>query len=227
MIIGILQAGHFPDALRPVTGDYPEIFERFLSGQGLELEHYAVVDLDFPADVHQCDGWLITGSRHGAYDDMPFIHPLENFVRDAFAAEVPLVGICFGHQIIAQALGGQVDKFDQGWAVGRQDYDWQGETLSLNAWHQDQVVAVPPGATRIASNDFCENAALVYGKQALTVQPHPEFGSDIVALLAENRAPGIFPDDRIAAATAQLDEPNDNLRLAKCIAQFFKERTVQ
>ena len=72
----------------------------------------------FPEGIHDADGWLITGSRHGAYEDHPWIPPLEEFIRDAYAAQVPLVGICFGHQIIAQAMGGKVEKY-QGRLVGR------------------------------------------------------------------------------------------------------------
>ena len=135
MQIGILVTGHAPDALVGRTGEYDQFFARLLNGKGLTFRPYFVVDMDFPKDVHDCDGWLITGSRHGAYEDHPFIAPLEDFIRAAYAAKVPMVGICFGHQIIAQALGGTVEKFEKGWSVGPTPYDFKGETITLNAWH--------------------------------------------------------------------------------------------
>ena len=226
MLIGILQTGHTPDEMRPAVQNYAQLFERFLGGQGFTFRTWNVVDMDFPEDIHAADGWLITGSKHGVYEDHAFIPPLEQFIREATEADVPLVGICFGHQIIAQALGGTVEKFQGGWAVGNQTYDWQGETLALNAWHQDQVVVAPAGAVRLATNAFCENAALVYGRKAFSVQPHPEFDSDFIDGLATHRAPGVVPDAQIAEAKAALGKSNDNARLALMVGRFFKERVV-
>lgn len=226
MKIGILQTGHTHELLMPVTGDIAPHFERLLAGNGFEFATYDVVDMEFPTSINDCDGWLITGSKHGAYEDLPFIAPLETFIRDVYAADIPLVGICFGHQIIAQALGGKVEKFKQGWAVGRTHYDWNGETLALNAWHQDQVVARPEDATVFASNDFCENAALVYGNRIFTTQPHPEYGAQYIGGLIEHRGKGVIPDDQLAEATANLNEPVASPRIASQIAQFFKERKL-
>lgn len=226
MKIGILQTGHVPDEMLAQTGPYTDLFARLLAGRGFSFTHWDVVDMDFPESVQDMDGWLITGSKHGVYEDHAFIPPLEIFIRDAVAADVPIVGVCFGHQIIAQALGGRVEKFAGGWGVGRTEYDWGGETLALNAWHQDQVVEAPKGATRLASTEFCRNAALVYGKTAFSVQPHPEFESDFVEGLATYRAPGVVPDEQIAQVRAQLDQPNDNARLADMIARFLTERVA-
>lgn len=91
-----------------------------------------------------------------------------------------MVGICFGHQIIAQALGGAVIKHPDGWAVGAQDYDFGGERVTLNAWHQDQVIRRPEGAEVLARNAFCENAALIYDDRAFSVQAHPEFSDSFI-----------------------------------------------
>lgn len=226
MKIGILQTGHAPDELLEKTGDYDRLFQKLLDGNGFTFTTYNVVDMEFPDKITDCDGWLITGSKHGAYEDHPFIPPLEAFIRDVYAADIPMVGICFGHQIIAQALGGKVEKFSDGWAVGRQTYNWVGEDVALNAWHQDQVTALPEGAKVIASNDFCANAALVYDKRAFTTQPHPEFGSDFIAGLTQHRGPGVVPDTQLASTRADLDKPIDNARIAAQIARFFKERVV-
>lgn len=226
MKIGILQTGHAPDALLPTTGDVAPYFERMLTGFGFEFATYSVVDMEFPDAIDDCDGWIITGSKHGAYEDLPFIAPLETLIRDVYAADIPLVGICFGHQIIAQALGGKVEKFAGGWAVGRTTYDWNGAEVALNAWHQDQVTELPQGATVYASNDFCANAALVYGNKIFTTQPHPEYAADFIGGLLEHRGKGVVPDPLMETARANLDKPDDNTRIAAQIARFFKERIV-
>ena len=226
MLIGILQTGQSPDVLRDDMGDYDDMFERLLGGRGFDFRTYHVEEMEFPKDIHVADGWLITGSRHGAYEDHGFIPKLEDFIRQAYTADVPMVGICFGHQIIAQALGGKVEKFKGGWAVGPTEYDFGGERLLLNAWHQDQVVALPKDAEVIATSPFCENAALVYGTKAFTVQPHPEFEDAFVGGLIETRGRGKVPDPLLDAAGARLGQPNAAGRMADKIERFFKQHKV-
>ena len=222
MLIGILQTGQAPDVLRDRMGDYPDMFIRLLAGRGLEFKTFHVEAMEFPASVHDCDGWLITGSRHGAYEDHPFIKPLEEFIRRAYAEKVPMVGICFGHQIIAQALGGKVEKFKGGWAVGPQDYDFGGTPVTLNAWHQDQVVAKPDRAETVGTNPFCEYAALLYGDRAFTVQAHPEYGNDFIEGLMTTRGKGLVPDETMTAARARFGPENSSAAIADRIADFFK-----
>lgn len=223
MKIGILQTGLAPETLAAEMGDYPDMFARLLADKGFTFETYRVVEGQFPPGVTACDGWLITGSRHGVYEDHPWIPPLEQFIRDAFAAHVPVVGVCFGHQIVAQAMGGKVERFAPGWAVGPQDYDFEGETLRLNAWHRDQVTRAPSGAKVIASNPFCEIAALLYDDRALTVQAHPEFRPEFVDGLMKTRGKGVVPDDRMAEAASKLHLPLDDRKMADRIADFFKQ----
>lgn len=221
MQIGILQTGESPDALRADMGDYPDFFESLLAGKGLTFRRYRVMSMEFPQDVHECEGWLITGSRFGAYEDHPFIPPLEAFIRTAFDEGVPVVGICFGHQVIAQAMGGKVEKYAGGWSVGPTDYDFGGETVTLNAWHQDQVTVKPEGAERIATNDFCENAALLYDDKMFTVQAHPEFSADFVQGLIDKRGRGLVPDATLDSAIAKIEQPLDRAPMADRIARFF------
>lgn len=223
MRIGILQTGHAPDEVQDSLGDYGDMFQHLLDGHGFDFDIYRVVDGEFPAGPEAADGWLITGSKHGAYEPHDWIPPLEELIRAIRDSARPLVGVCFGHQIIAQALGGKVEKFGGGWAVGPQDYDFGDETLTLNAWHQDQVVALPENTQVIASNSFCTNAALLIGDSILTVQPHPEFTSAMIEALITLRGKGNIPADLLDSATASLATPTANEAFAARMAAFLKK----
>jgi GMP synthase (glutamine-hydrolysing) len=223
MKIGILLTGHCPDDFRGQYGNYDDFFKRFLAGNDFEYTTYPVLDGVFPAGCRDMDGWIITGSKYGVYEDHDWITRLERFLRASFAAAVPIVGICFGHQILAQALGGKVEKFEGGWSVGVESYslDGHGEEARLIAWHQDQVVEPPPGASVVGSSAFCRYAALSYGEQAYTIQPHPEFEADFVAGYIEAR-PGILPQEITQRAMASLSTKTSSAKIALQIAEFFK-----
>ena len=223
MRIGILQTGRAPDALIETSGDYDQMFRTLLGGHGFEFETYAVLDGVFPENADSADGWLITGSRFGVYEDHNWIPPLEQLIRDIHAKGLPMVGICFGHQIIAQALGGKVEKYDGGWAVGRVEYQQDGRTIAMNAWHQDQVTELPDGARVLGGNAFCTNGILEYGDNIWTVQPHPEFKSDFVGGLIEKRGRGVVPDPILDAASNALDQPIDTDEIASFMASFLKK----
>lgn len=221
MRIGILKTGQSPDVTRAEHGDYDDMFERLLAGRGFDFVSYHVEAMEFPDSVRDAEGWLITGSRHGVYEDHAFIPPLEDFIRRACDAGVPVVGICFGHQIVAQALGGRVEKHPAGWAVGAQDYDFAGESVTLNAWHQDQVTQAPDGAEVIGWNDFCPNAALAYGDRALTVQAHPEFGDGFIDGLMEHRGSAVPP--ALMEAARERRGRADPTPIADRIEAFFRQ----
>jgi len=222
MKIGILMTGHAIPEFEKDFGDYDKLFARLLAGHGFEFVDFDIEGGVFPPGPEAADGWLITGSRHGAYEDHPWIPPLEQLIRDIYADGRPLVGVCFGHQIIAQALGGKVEKFGGGWSVGRTTYEIDGHETALNAWHQDQVTEVPDGAEVIGSSDFCANAALLYGNKVYSVQPHPEFTAPMVDMLVKRRGKGVVPDALLAGASTQLDAPVDNADIAARMAAFFK-----
>ncbi len=222
MKIGILITGHPPENMM-AEGTYDRYFERLLDGFNFTFQGWAVVDGDFPDTVADADGWLITGSKHGAYEPHDWIPPLEQFIRDVHADRRPMIGVCFGHQIIAQALGGRVEKFAGGWSVGRTEYEMGGGKVAINAWHQDQVVEKPAQAEVFARTDFCANAGLVYGDTIWTIQPHPEYGSDFIAALIEKRGRGVIPDDLLDNATAKLEQPTDRMDVARTMADFFKK----
>lgn len=228
MKIGILITGHPPEDFTDHPGEYDRHFEALLAPHGFGYASWAVVDGVFPSGPEEADGWLITGSRHGAYEPHDWIAPLEDLIRAILAADKPLVGVCFGHQIIAQALGGRVEKSDKGWIVGPQDYALaDGSMVTQQAWHQDQVVELPDGAERIASGPLCDNAAILYPGKAVTVQWHPEFGDGFVAGLLAHRAPGVVPQDRLETAQARLGDPLHSSQIAASFARFFRERSLR
>ena len=218
MKIGILQTGHAVPEMKETLGDYDTLFAQLLDGRGYDFDTWFVVDNEFPPDPGAADAWLITGSKHGAYEDHPWIPPLEGFIRAIGDEGRPLVGICFGHQIIAQAFGGQVEKFAGGWAVGRHLYEIEGETLALNAWHQDQVTVLPEAAQLVGRSAFCAHAALRYGPNIYSVQPHPEFTPEMIDLLIRHRGPGVVPEDRLRQAAGTLSDPVQNDAMAERMA---------
>jgi len=221
MKIGILMTGHAAREVEERFGDYDAMFARLLSGHGFDFATYNVVDEAYPGGPGDCDGWLITGSKHGAYEDHPWIPPLEAFIRDVKASGRPLIGVCFGHQIVAQALGGKVIKHPAGWVVGRTEYEIEGSRLALNAWHQDQVVKLPAGAEVIGRSENCAHAALRIGGNILTIQPHPEFDRGVLDSLIRHRGPGVVPDAQLEQAAASLDTPIDAPRFARRMAGFL------
>lgn len=224
MKIGILQTGRSPEEISSEHGDYDSFFRRMLGGRGFDFVTYPVLDGVLPSDVRAADGWLITGSRFGVYEDHAWIRPLEAFIRRAYEASVPLVGICFGHQIIAQALGGKVEKFAGGWSVGTVDYAFEGfdDPARLLAFHQDQVVEKPADARVVGSSAFCRFAALVYGDRAYSIQPHPEFTEAFVAdLLVARRE--LLPAGVAEEAERSLGQGADSTAIANQIEAFFKQ----
>ncbi len=224
MKIGILQTGRAPDETVVEHGDYDALFMRYLESRGFEFQNYVVLDGELPSNPEDAEGWLITGSRFGVYEDHGWIPPLEDFLRDSFAAEIPIFGVCFGHQILAQALGGKVEKFTKGWSVGPQTYqsDIFGDQKMI-AWHQDQVIERPATATAVGSSEFCENAILTYGTRAMTIQPHPEFSPTFFRALLEARGDVLPQNVRMNAEQADTENLTSN-KFTSVVEDFFMRR---
>jgi GMP synthase-like glutamine amidotransferase len=186
--IGILKPGSAPAGLSASQGDYDNLFRTLLGNDVFDFVTYDVENGHFPAAATSADAWIITGSRHGVYEDHSWIAPLEALIRDIQMAARPLVGICFGHQIIAQALGGRVERAASGWIAGPQRYRTDtGEEFTANAWHRDQVVEMPAGAAIFATGDDCPFAGIRYAGPVLTLQAHPEFHPEYLLGLFKER----------------------------------------
>lgn len=237
MKIGILETGQPPDELIDKYGDYPGMFERLLrtADPGLEFAVYHVIGEQLPAAVDECDAWLVTGSRHGVYDALPWIEPLKLFLKAAYEAGIPIVGICFGHQVLAEALGGKAVKSDKGWGLGVKQYtvyrkpDWMtgvNQDFALNALHQDQVVELPEGTEVLAGSEFCPYAVLAYRGNAMSIQPHPEFQSEYLRDLIEHRRATSLSDADADAGLATLDTPINARQVAEWIVGFLNERVA-
>lgn len=235
MLIGILETGRPASALAAEHGSYSAMVATLLgAGDGvLQFKSFAVVDDAFPQGVEECDGYVVTGSRFSVLDEAPWMLRLERFLRDAIAKRRPVFGICFGHQILAKALGGEVRPAEQGWQLGVQSYrvvnrpGWMAdapETLRINAIHQDQVVKAPEGAELIATAPQCPMAGLVYGEDAVSLQAHPEFTLDFERSLLKANAGVTLPEDVAAMALDSVGAPGaetDSLLIARLIRRFF------
>ena len=186
MKLGILRTDAVRPELKPEYGEYPDMFIALLQHSDPNLE-YAVYDVElgeYPVDIDEVDAYLITGSKSSVYEDKPWIIELMAFVRELNTRHKKLLGFCFGHQLVAQALGGKTERSSKGWGVGLHTHrfttvpSWhdQGDVdLNILVSHQDQVVAVPDSARVLAGSEFCENAVCQIGDHILTFQGHPEF----------------------------------------------------
>jgi len=208
----------------------PWQFERFNTTQGA-----------YPDDFDAYDAVLLTGSRADSFSDEPWVRTLRDKVAGLLLQRKKLLGICFGHQLIALCLGAQVGRAPQGWGMGRMRYDWVGPkplaargagavggadagaaaSVSLLASHQDQVMTLPPGATLVARSDFCPVAAYAVDDHVFCVQPHPEFVEAYSAYLLEKRREQVGAE-RHAAASAELAQGHDGLAVAKFMQAFVE-----
>jgi GMP synthase-like glutamine amidotransferase len=230
--ITIIETGIVSPKNRERHGSYPQMFERMIGNAGAAVTFDTV---SIPAgaplpDIKGLEAILITGSSAGVYDDLDWIAPLEAFVREAHQGKVPTVGVCFGHQLIAQALGGTARKSEKGFGLGRHVYDIapdngviDGARIALACSHQDQVITPPAGARTVLSSDFTPHAGLLYGGgTTFSVQAHPEFTVGFALACCEMvRSKGDAPESIVAPAEASLAEPLESARLGSAITRFL------
>lgn len=229
MQLGILETGGPPPDLAGRFQSYGNMMRRML-GPAFRARTYDVRAGELPQSSAECDGWLITGSAAGVYDPEPWIPALKAFLRDA-SGKIPMVGICFGHQLMAEAFGGQVIKSPKGWGIGLHRYEiarsapWMDSAapISLPVSHQDQVVAIGPGCEVLGGSAFTPFGLLAYpGRLAISMQPHPEFEPDYARALTESRRGSWLEEAQADAAIASLAGPNDRERVAIWLRRFLK-----
>lgn len=229
--LGLLVCDHVAERFQPLDGDYPAIFAALFAriGAGVEWRIYDVSAGEFPAALDECDAYLTTGSRASAYEELDWVVRLKELVRDIYRAGIPLVGICFGHQVVAEALGGRVAKAASGWGVGVHDVtiarreEWMepfASTVGLLYLHQDQVVELPPGAVLLGQSAHCPIAIYRIDQQILCIQAHPELSPRYLAAVLDDRRPRIG-DAKVDAALAVLDGPTDELLVTRWMMSFL------
>lgn len=225
MKLAILETGRPPGDLAARFGDYPAMFERLL-GPDFDYACYDAEAGALPSSPGDHDAYLITGSPAGVYESLPWLAPLSDFIRAADRQK--LVGICFGHQIMAEALGGHVEKSSKGWGAGLHSYSvsnrapWMDDaaTVSVPASHQDQVVVQPPHTEVVTASLFTPFAGLAWtDRPAISFQFHPEFEPAFAKALIRQRY-DIVSDP--GAAIASLDAPDDNARVGGWIRRFLQ-----
>jgi GMP synthase-like glutamine amidotransferase len=227
--LGVLKTGRPPRPAIPQFGTYPEMFMRLLGPDAYDWRVYAADEGEYPETPEACDAYIVTGSAAGVYDDDPWIARLLEFLRSA-KGRAKLVGVCFGHQAMAQTFGGRVVKSPKGWGIGEHDYrilhrePWMDDVAQVRmpASHQDQVVKLPPGAEVVGASVFTPFAMLAWRDQpAISMQPHPEFEPAYAKALIEARRGKVYADDEADRSIASLDLPDDRKRVAGWIRAFL------
>jgi len=231
--LGLLQCDHVNPELLDIAGDYDAMFSRLFEDYADEvsLRVYDVGEGIFPASLAECDAYLISGSRRSVFEDEPWIARLEALVRELQEARRPLVGVCFGHQLIAQALGGRVERSLRGWGVGvkamkvREIRPWMRPPLGsyqLLVSHQDQVVTLPAGTRVLAGNDHCPYGMMLVVDHFLGIQAHPEFTPAFAGALLAARASRLG-DGLVAAARVSLTLPLHRREVTSWMVRFLRE----
>ncbi|WOI52644.1 glutamine amidotransferase-related protein [Parvularcula sp. LCG005] len=233
--IVIAETGRAPGSLFAEYGGYDRMMLDMLerAGHSFSTRTVAVLDGERLMPPNPGEALIVTGSPAGVYDDHEWIAPLAQSVREWASAGAPMVGICFGHQLMAHAFGGEVIKSPKGWGVGVHTYDVVGEApwqngpvrFSCAVSHQDQVVALPAGAQRIAGSPFCPNGVIRYADgPALSFQMHPEFSHEFARDLLHMRRDSIG-EDVAGWALPTFDHPSDRGAMADWIGQFLKGKS--
>lgn len=235
MKLTIIETGRPPEPIVRDFPGYPVMIDALLRPHvpGLRIEVVSIIDGDALPNLDRVEAALVTGSPVGVYDPIDWIDPLKTWIREAGQRAIPQVGICFGHQIMAEAFGGHAHKAPGGWGLGRHAYDvasretWMQGTsgkgpLNLAVSHQDQVLVAPPTARVLAKSAFTPFAALIYDHApAMSFQGHPEFCKRFTDALIRSRRGTRFPEALADAALESLHHPLDGDLVAQWISAFY------
>jgi GMP synthase-like glutamine amidotransferase len=225
------------DNLDPAVADtyvsYGAMTEKMFAAAGVpwRFERFDTPQGRYPDDFDAYDAVLLTGSKADSFSDDPWVRTLRERVTELLRRRKTLLGICFGHQLIAHCLGAEVGRAPQGWGMGRMAYEWVGAqppkagALNLLASHQDQVLSLPVGATLLARSDFCPIAAYAVDDHVFCIQPHPEFVPDYSAWILDKR-PTAVAAERQASVRAELALPHDGLDVARYMQAFVERRAA-
>lgn len=235
MIIGILKCDTaHPDTIEKI-GDYDIIFHNFLKlyYPSVMIKSYDVVNLEYPENIDEVDGYIITGSRYSVYDKFLWIDRLKVFIQKLNYHQKKMVGICFGHQIIIDALGGKVEKSNKGWEIsvsdiwlnpiGQQYFDIFNENnnkIRLQQMHKDVVTELGNDMMNIGSSGLCEIQGIIKKNYILTLQAHPEYVPLVVKNLIESRL-NIIPEMIVKNGLERLYDHCDQTKLSEIICKFF------
>jgi len=228
--IGILLCDDLHEELRTRWSSYLSLFETLVADEAGDLEAvgYRVHAGEWPQGPESADGWLVTGSRASVHEPPEWVAPLQGLVRQIHAAQQPLVGVCFGHQLIHSALGGRTDRSTKGWHLGSYPVQCHtafaglaaGGPLRLLAVHQDQVVEPAPGFQRLASGPDCDWYAS-YRDQMLTIQGHPEFDQAFFTALMQ-RVRQKAGDQAVETALGTLPPDDDTLAIRRFMRDWLR-----
>jgi GMP synthase (glutamine-hydrolysing) len=233
--VGILQCGEVLEIFQSQFGDYNSMIEDKLTtaDPALRCRSWRVLDGEIP-DPDACDAWITTGSRESVNDDNAWTTGFCDFVTRVAQTDIPFIGICYGMQMIARALGGKVALAEKGWGVGvaiskvYRQMSWMrepNESINLLVSHREQVAALPKGAELIAGSDFCPNSIFTVGDHMLGIQGHPEFTTVYSRALMELRR-DIIPATRIEQGMDSLSLSVDGARAFDWIVSFIRSGTL-
>ncbi|ESQ77493.1 type 1 glutamine amidotransferase [Asticcacaulis sp. YBE204] len=231
--IAILETGVPPDNLSDTYGTYADMFAQHLAAPNRQFRVFRTLEGELPDPADHLTGVVITGSPAGVYEDHPWITSLIDWLKGVDVA-VPVVGICFGHQVMAQAWGGHVEKSKKGWGVGLHEYTihdnalWRelAETdlpaLHVAVTHQDQVVKKPDAAIILAGSEFTPHGALYYtDRKAISFQCHPEFCQDFAGDLLLSRRGTRISEHLVDQALESLKSTSSRDQVLGAISKFL------
>jgi GMP synthase-like glutamine amidotransferase len=229
------------DILRPQLIEqyhgYGRMFRQLFEKQSItaQFDVFNVVEGCYPEADQAYDAYLITGSKADSFGTDGWILTLREYLLSRYQNGDRLIGICFGHQLLALMLGGKTERATQGWGIGVNRYqlleqpEWMSpalESLDMLVFHQDQVTELPDNATLLASSAFCPNAAYSIGDQVLCFQAHPEFVDDYeLALLNLRRE--FLGEARYQQALASMSQPHQGVVVAEWMLRFAGQARAQ